>query len=126
LPFHPSQLFESVLEFPPAERGEHIARAYLSMLAIPSSPAVSLMRAAATNEEAARMMREFVADALLAHATDLVAGPDAQRRLSLAVSQLIGIGFMRQIIGLDTLEQATIEELVTAATPAIQTYLDSP
>ena len=46
--------------------------------------------------------------------------------LTVAVSQLIGIGFMRQIIGLDTLEQATIEELVTAATPAIQTYLDCP
>lgn len=124
LPFHPAELFETALDLPPAERGEHIARVYLSMFAIPSSGAVSLMRAAASNEEAARMLREFVTDALLAHAAEIAPGPDAQRRVALAASHLIGAIFVRQIIGLGALQSASVDELVEAIAPAIQTYLE--
>jgi AcrR family transcriptional regulator len=126
LPFDPTEVFADLAEVAPEERGHHLARVYLSMMAMPESPAVSLLRAAATNEEAARMLREFVADAILSHASWLSPGPGGERRLALAGAQLIGVVFARQLVRIDAVESATLDELIDAVGPVIQRHLDGP
>lgn len=124
LPFSPSELFAGVLELPSGLRAAELTRTYLSMLAFGPAPGLSLIRAAATNEDAARMMREFLSDALLTHASTLAPGSNGQRRLALVGAHLIGVAFARQILGLDVLKEADIDQLVNEISPAIQTYLD--
>ena len=124
LPLDPAEMLERVISAPPAERGEMIARAYLEVLAAPGSPVVGLLRTAATNEQAARMLREFIQSALLDHAGELIPGPDAELRVALMSTHLIGLIMGRDIVGVDVLRNTPIECLIGAVGPTIQAYLD--
>jgi len=126
LPFNPGQLIASIGDLPSDQRAEQITRLYLTMMETADSPPVSLIRAAATNEAAARMLREFVEDVLLSHADDLVEVGDARLRLSLVATHMIGIAFGRTIVEIPALRSADTEKLVTAVTPTIQRYLSDP
>lgn len=124
LPFDPSMLLAAVVDAPPEQRGELLARTYLGTIMAPSSPALSLLRAATTNEQAAAMLREFIADVFLVHAAALAPGPNSEERLALAGSQLIGLVIARELIGLAPLADAATEELIQAVAPTVQAYLD--
>jgi AcrR family transcriptional regulator len=124
LPLDPSEVFAGLADIAPEERGRHLARVYVSMMATSDSSALSLLRAAATNEDAARMLREFVTDAILSHASWLAPGPDGERRLALAGAQLIGLVFAGQLVRIEAIGSATLDELVDAVGPVIQRYLD--
>ena len=124
LPFDPSMLLAAVVEAPPEQRGELLARTYLATIMAPSSPALSLLRAATTNEQAASMLREFIADVFLVHAPELAPGANSEERLALAGSQLIGLVIARELIGLAPLADAATEELIQAVAPTVQAYLD--
>jgi hypothetical protein len=112
-------------QLPVPERGEAIARGFFGVFAGPDSAAVSLLRAAATNEDAAAMIREFVDEALHEHGSRLVEGPDAELRLALISSQMLGIVFNRQLLGLPQLTERSLDEIVAAVGPAIQGYLST-
>lgn len=124
LPLDPGALIEEIAAAPPEERGERITRAYLAVLGAPGSPALSLLRAAATNADAAAMLREFVEDAFLREATRLTGGPDAELRVALIGSHLMGVIYAREMIGVLPLAERSTEELVAAVAPAVQRYLE--
>ena len=124
LPFDPSDLLDEVEQLPPGERGEAIARVYLTGIFAAGSPGLSLLRTAATNEDAARMLSEFVTSALLGHADRLAPGPDGRRRMALAGAQLVGVVFGRSILQLEPLARADVDELIAAVAPVVQHYLD--
>jgi AcrR family transcriptional regulator len=124
LPFDPGELLESVAAVPLEERGEIVARIYLATVGGPGSPALSLMRTAATNEDAARMMREFVASSVIAHASWLAPGPDAELRVALLASHLVGIIVARSIVGVEPVHSIDLERLIQVVAPTIQRYLD--
>ena len=124
LPVNPKELIAEIAAAPPAERGERIARAYLEMFGAPGSSALSLVRAAATNPGAAAMLREFIENSFLRQATRLAGGVDAELRLALVGSHLIGVAFGRELIGVSPLAERSTDELVAALAPTIQQYLD--
>ena len=126
LGFDPAELLSTVADLPQEQRGAAVARAYLSALLGPGSPALSLVRAAATEPDAARMLNEFVTSALLTHAEQIAPGPDASRRLALAGAQLVGIVFGRAILQLEPLVSADLDELIDTVAPVVQHYLDDP
>lgn len=124
LPFDPDELVTSVIETPLSERGEVLARLYLTVITAEHGTPLSLMRAAATNDEAAVMMREFVDATLLARAAELAPGPGGELRLAIAGAQLFGIGFARAVLGISTLRRRSTEELVGVVAPLIQQLLE--
>lgn len=124
LPLHPADLIGEIAGAPREERGELIARAYLAVLGAPGSPALSLLRAAATKPDAAAMLREFIEDAFVREATHLAGGPDAELRVALIGSHLIGVIYARELIGVSPLAERSIDDLVRAVAPAIQRYLE--
>jgi AcrR family transcriptional regulator len=124
LPLHPADLIGQIVAAPAEERGELIARAYLAVLGSPGSPVLSLLRAAATNAHAASMLREFVEDAFLRDAAQLAGGRDAELRLALIGSHLIGVIYARELIGVSPLAERSIDDLVSAIAPTIQSYLE--
>lgn len=126
LPFDPDELVTSVIETPLAERGEALTRLYLTVITAEHGAPLSLMRAAATNEQAAVMMREFVDATLLARAAELAPGADGDLRLAIAGSQLFGIGFARVVLGMGPLRRRSIEEIVEVVAPMVQRLLEPP
>lgn len=126
LPFDPADLLAHLDEIPLDRRGAHIVRLYLTMMESRSSPALSLLRAAATNDDAAKMLREFITSAFIERDPPLVAGPDGARRLALAGAHMIGVVFGRVVLQLEPLASATVDELVDAIGPTVQRYLDEP
>ena len=126
LPFDPESLVATLLEGPEAQIGERIARFYIGVLAAPGTPAVSLIRAAATNDDAATMLREFIEDILLRHADRLARPPQARLRVALVGSHMIGLVFARTMVRVGDLADAADEDLVAAVAPVLQHYLKAP
>jgi AcrR family transcriptional regulator len=126
LPIDMPMLVQAVQAVPISQRGEFLTNLYLGLFAAQGSPMLSLLRAAATNEDAARMLREFIEDAVLSHADELAPGPDSRLRLATAASHLIGTIVGRVLLGVAPLADAELDELVALISPSIQRYLDDP
>lgn len=125
-PFDPAEVLAAVVDAPLDQRGELLTRSYLTLLAGPSSPGISLLRASNTNDQAASIFRQLIANALHSHAGKLAPGPNSELRVALAVSQLVGVVVARQLIGVEALAETTLEDLIDAVSPTIQAYLDGP
>jgi AcrR family transcriptional regulator len=125
-PFNPVQLIEGVMTLPPEARAEAIARMYLTVLGAPGSPVLSLLRAAATNDAAAAMLREFLASILLNNASRLIDYPDARLRIAMLGSHAIGLVLARSVLELPDLADAEAEDLIPKLVPMIERYLFAP
>ena len=126
LPFDPADLVAALADGPPESLGERLARFYVTVVGAAGSPALSLIRSAATNETAARMLREFIEDILLDHADELAVGPDARLRVALAGSHMIGFVFARTLVGVGELKDAGDDLLIATIAPVLQHYLRAP
>lgn len=126
IPFDPARIVDLLTDGPPEELGRRLVRFYLTVFGAPGSPAVSMVRSAATNHQAAEMLREFVEDVLLSHAGELTTAARPRLRLALAGSHLLGIVFARNIVRLPELTDPDVDELVDIVSPAIQRYLVDP
>jgi AcrR family transcriptional regulator len=119
----PTEVLEPIFTGPSEEMGEHLTRFYLTFIAAPGSPAVSLIRATATNEAAAHMLREFLEQGFLAAAERHLDATEPRRRMALCGSHLLGVVFGRAILKVPELADPPIEELVAIIAPTIQRYL---
>jgi AcrR family transcriptional regulator len=112
--------------------GEIVVRSVLTVWEKEDARAsfVGMLRSAATNEQAARMLREFVTTTIMTALSQAV-GPDAgepdpatrRYRASLVASQVIGLAFTRYVLQLAPVTSASAAELVAAIGPTIQRYL---
>jgi hypothetical protein len=87
---------------------------------------VAMLRSAATSEQAAGILSEFIASQVLSHVAAALGGEDAELRAALMSSQLIGIAMLRYILRYDPLMAASPERIVAAYAPTIQRYLTEP
>lgn len=126
LPINPSKLFREIAGLSREDRAEAIVRLYLTVLGAPGSPALSLVRAAATNDAAAAMLREFLVSILLDNAPRLIEFPDARLRIALLGSHMIGLVLARSILGLPEVSDADVEDLVPILVPMVERYLYAP
>ena len=87
---------------------------------------LGLLRSAATTEQGAVMLREFVTSTIVASLTQAAGlgdDPQGRYRATLVASQVVGLGFARYVLGLEPLASATAGELVAAIGPTVQRYL---
>ena len=87
---------------------------------------VAMLRAAATSERAATLLREFIGSQVLSRVADALGVEDAQLRVTLMSSQLIGIAMLRYILRYEPLASAPAETVVAAYAPTLQRYLTAP
>jgi uracil phosphoribosyltransferase len=101
-----------------------MTRLFLSAWANPQSraPLLAMLRSATTNEQAARMLQQFVTTVLLARIAEPLG--IARLRIETAVAQMIGIALLRHVIQLQPMANATDDELVALVAPLIQHVLD--
>jgi AcrR family transcriptional regulator len=124
-PIRPDEAIPALLAGDRRTIGERLARLAVSIWESPSGrrALLGILRSAMTNERAATMLREFVAEALLGRVAASLGLPDARLRASLAASQLIGVAVGRYVIQVEPLASADPEVLVAWLAPTLQRYI---
>ncbi len=128
LPFDPAAVLPGVIAGDPAEVGARLARFLVGVLETDEGRArvTGLIRAAASEEEAARMLREIVTTRILGTIADAIGADDAPFRASLAGSQVVGLVMARYVVGVEPLASRDAEQVIEAIAPVLQRYLAEP
>jgi AcrR family transcriptional regulator len=124
LPINPAQIVEGLVAEGSDGLGERLARTILARLdAADGSPFVGLVRSAATNEQAAALLRGFVEREMLGRLVRAVDAPNPELRAALAGSQVVGLIMARYVVRVRPIAEADPETLATAIGPTLQRYL---
>jgi AcrR family transcriptional regulator len=125
LPVPPAQIVEGLLAEGTRNLGERLVRTFLGTWdAGPGqSPIVALIRSSAGNDQAARMVREFITTEVLGRVAATIDRPDPDLRACLVGSQLIGLAYARYVVGVEPLASTDAESLVRWLAPTVDRYL---
>lgn len=136
LPMVPSQVISQTLAPSPDGRlepgfGEHIVRAALTVWESTQirGTFLGLLRSALENERAAAMLTEFISDSILttlARAAGLAGqrpAQEAEYRVAMAASQMLGLALTRIVFGLPPMLQASVDEIAASIGPSVERYL---
>lgn len=109
----------------PADVGERVARLVVGLWEAPPvrDRMVALLRSVASNEELAALLRVFAQQMLVSRVSQVLPGRDAELRVELALSQVIGTAMARYVVGIEPLASVPPEELVRYLAPALQEHL---
>jgi hypothetical protein len=124
-PFDPGEAIPRVAEGDVGGLGDRLARFVVELWEDPGFQPVivGLIRSAASDPVAARMLRDLVATGPLPALAGLVGGPDAELRAELVGAQLIGFAVARYILGVEPLASADHDQVVALLAPTLQRYL---
>jgi AcrR family transcriptional regulator len=127
-PFDPAEVLPRVLAGDPEGIGRRLAELLVSVLEDPQARArvLGVVRAAASEPEAARMVRELLTREVWAPGAALLGVEDAELRMNLVGSQIVGMVMARYVVGAEPLASLPPEELVDAIGPTLQRYLTGP
>jgi len=111
-----------------ATLGERLARFILGVLESEEGRrrVIGLVRAAASEPEAARLVRELVTRELFAPMVEHLGAPDAPLRASLLGAQTVGLVMARHVVGVEPLASAEPERVAAAIAPVLQHLLTGP
>jgi AcrR family transcriptional regulator len=125
LPLNPGEVIRAVLSGNRADIGERLAAVLVSVLQGPErhQRLTGVIRAAASDPEVARMLREYLAREVFAVAEELLGVPDARLRANLVGSQFVGLVMARYVVGLEPLADTAPEVVAAAIAPTLQRYL---
>lgn len=128
LPFDVEDVMPKVLAGPRDEVGARVARFAVGLLEDPEARGVltAIVRAAASEPDAARLVRDAVATRMVAAIAEGLGGADAELRASLVGSQIIGLVMARHVIAVEPLASLGPDALVAALSPNLQRYLQAP
>jgi AcrR family transcriptional regulator len=125
LPFEPDIVLPSLVAGDRAQVGERLARFIVSVLEDPDarSRITGMVRAAATEPAAARMLRELLTRRVFVPLADALGVDDARLRANLVGSQIVGLVMARYIVAVEPLGTLPTEDVVRAIAPTLQRYL---
>lgn len=124
----PATGVSEVVAGPGGELGERVARFFLRVWEDPVTrePLLAVVRSALTNDTAAAVFRSLVSRMVLARVAGELTVPDAEFRVQLAASHLVGIVMLRYVVKVEPMASARSGELVRLVAPAVQRYLTAP
>jgi AcrR family transcriptional regulator len=127
-PFSPREVVPQIVGPGLEGAGERLARFIVSLLEDPDgrARAMGLVRAAASEPEAAKAIRMLLARELIGAFVENLGVPDADLRASLVGSQVVGLVMARYIVRVEPLASLEPEALVKAIAPTFQRYLEGP
>jgi AcrR family transcriptional regulator len=128
LPIDPAAVAPVLLGGDPEGAGERVARLVVGVLEDPEGRRrmTGLVRAAASEPDAARLVRDVIGRELFAPIVEALGVDDAPLRASLLGSQLVGLAMARYVVGVEPLASIPAEEVITALAPTLQRYLTGP
>jgi AcrR family transcriptional regulator len=124
-PFDPAAVLPRFFAPGPEGLGERLARTFFTFWHDPetSPQLLALLRSAMTNEDSARLLREFLVTQIFQPLGALVDGPDRELRGELAAAHLVGVAVLRLVLRMEPLASASIDQLVASVGPTIDRYL---
>lgn len=127
LPFEPEIVLDQLYAAGQPGLGRRLAQfvVYLSRAPASHETMTALVRAAATEKQAAALMREVITQRLLLPLVLRLDGDHPELRASLIASQIVGLTTATHIVGLDPLANAPAELLATSLAPVFDHYLDA-
>ena len=128
LPVDPSFIVTRIVEGSRRTAGERLASTVLSLLENPQTRArfTGLVRAAATEPAAARLVRELITEHILGPVAGRLGADHAQLRANLVGSQVVGLVMARYVVGVEPLASLPVDGVVAAIAPTFQRYLTGP
>jgi AcrR family transcriptional regulator len=124
-PFEPAQVAAQVMGAGRDEIGARLTHVFFDAWERPNSraPLLAILRGAATHEESATLVRQFIQGQLYRQMADQLRIPDAELRIDLAMAQLLGIAYLRHILRVEPIASTPVEELVARMAPVIAAHL---
>ncbi len=128
LPFDPDSTVVVLMDGDRDEVGIRVAHFITGVLSTPSarSTITGMLRAAASEDAAAAMLRDVLISRILTPLARAIGGDQPELRASLMGSQIAGLSFARFVVGLPTLADVEDRVLVAALAPVFQHYLTDP
>jgi AcrR family transcriptional regulator len=128
LPLNPADVLPAILAGDPDTIGERLGRLLVDVLEQPElhQRLTGVVRAAASEPQVARMLREFLTHELFGPAAELLGTDDGPFRANLVGSQLVGLVMTRYVIAIEPLASMPPEAVAAAVAPTIQRYLVGP
>ena len=128
LPFDPSVVIPQLLAGEPEGVGQRLAGFLVSVLESDAGRQrlTGMVRAAASEPEAARLVREFISREVLSRIAESLDVDDAPLRASLVGSQIVGMVMARYVVKVEPLASRDPAEVAKAVAPVFQHYLTEP
>lgn len=126
-PFDPAEISERIAGGDRKQIGERLTRVFFAAWEQPDSRAslLAILRGAATHEESATLVRQFIQGQLYPEMSKLLSGSDTELRIDLAMAQLLGIAYLRHVLQVEPIASAPVDELVARVTPVVTAHLTS-
>jgi AcrR family transcriptional regulator len=124
-PFEPADVAARITNGDRGEIGERLTRVFLEAWEQPDSraPLLAILRGAATHDESANLVREFIQGQVYSQIAASLAEPDAELRIDLAMGQLLGIAYLRHILRVEPVASTPVEELIKRLAPIVSQHL---
>ena len=128
LPFDPREVLPDLLGGDPQQVGERLARFIVSVLESDEGRrrVLGLVRAAATEPEAARLVRELLTEQVIGTVVEHLGADQPERRASFVGAQVVGLAMARHVVALEPLASLAPEDVVAALAPVLQHLLVDP
>jgi AcrR family transcriptional regulator len=125
LPVDPEELVSNLFQAGTAGIGHRVARMLLSILDDEESrqAIVGIIRAAASEAEAAQLIRQLLTTRLLTPLAEHIGRDRPELRASLMASQVVGLAMARHVVALEPLSSVSREQLIAAIAPGFDHYL---
>lgn len=126
LPVDPGVVLAPVVSVPRDQLGETFIRTLLNLWDSDAEPIVlSVVRTLTSSPEGASLVRGFLLHLAMVHLGPRVDDPvgSAPTRLSLVVSQTVGLLLARKVLRIEPLASMQVEEVVALVAPTLQRYM---
>jgi AcrR family transcriptional regulator len=124
-PLDPAELLPTVLDHPREELGRRLVELLTLVLDEPGvrERMTGVVRGAASSEEMARMMREFLGRAVFQPLAAAIGGDEPLLRANLVGSQVVGLLMARNIVAVEPLASTPARRIAEAVAPTLERYL---
>jgi AcrR family transcriptional regulator len=125
-PFEPAKAAANIADGGLTGVGERLTEVFFAAWEQPQSraPLLATLRGAATHEDSAALVRQFIKGQLYPQIVKALPGPDAELRLDLAMAQLLGIAFLRHILKVNPIASEPVDQLTARVVPTINAHLN--
>jgi AcrR family transcriptional regulator len=124
-PFEPADIAARITAGDHGEIGDRLTRVFFEAWEQPASraPLLAILRGAATHDESANLVRQFIQGQVYAHIAEVLGAPDAELRIDLAMSQLLGVAYLRHILHVEPVASTPVDELIERIAPIVGRHL---
>jgi len=125
-PFGPEQVAAQIASGEGGDIGARLTKVFFGAWedAETRAPLLAILRGAATHEESATLVRQFIQTQLYPQIAAVLDDPKAELRVDLAMGQLLGIAFLRHVLCIEPIASTPTKELVEWVASVISLHLD--